>query len=724
MPMMLPDVTGMSNAEAAETYARHGFHVTPVRPGTKAPYVDRWPERATCDLDTVREHWRGHPDDGIAIHVGGCGLLVIDVDRPEIVAHWLWPLLEQAVFRPTTTDENSRRGHYFYRLRPDEMFGCGRGGLKLSDGEAAGFEVKCYGGAIVVGPTHHPRADEGGRYATEPVALIPFRPDEIAAKLNPASSNGERRPLTPAELDEKAQTFLSTYTDDDEPQALPPILRRFDPTQGERHSTMFDALCWAMREAKAGRFPAQRAADELQKNWVAAAHGREDEFERMVRDAIARADAESVDELRARAAGFSSVETYHNARKAIENGQPLLRGVIAEPDTPDTRSSRFRLVSAWELAEPVTPMRWLVRGIWPERSAGVLAGDKKSMKTWNLQAIALAVASGTALFDEYHVVTSGPVLYLSGEGGQNTFANRHQVIAARYYITPELLRALPFGVEFGVGTLTDKDFIDAVKRHLDTLQPKLVILDPLYAYHPNDVEVTNVYARGRMLTGLQSLVGGEAALIVGDHFNKTAGKNLDLDNIAQAGMAAWADSWILQKHRDTPNLDENKYWLEVETGTRRGGGKHLEVDWSMERNRNDPDVILWSGVDWESRPMTAKSAVGQVDKTVQAILQIVCDHPFEFTETQVLDKIGGRREKARDALLGLKANGGVVAKRSPRTESGRTMTRHLVGPGQDAERLRLNRFRLGEPAPGPDDAERVDGSSSYEGTGSERVTDE
>ena len=95
-----------------------------------------------------------------------------------------------------------------------------------------------------------------------------------------------------------------------------------------------------------------------------------------------------------------------------------------------------------------------------------------------------------------------------------------------------------------------------MKRHLDELQPKLVILDPLYAYHPSDVEVQNVYARGPMLANLRELIGDEAALIVGDHFNKTAGSRFDLDNIAQAGMAQWADSWILQKHR------EHQIWKE------------------------------------------------------------------------------------------------------------------------------------------------------------------
>ena len=106
----------------------------------------------------------------------------------------------------------------------------------------------------------------------------------------------------------------------------------------------------------------------------------------------------------------------------------------------------------------------------------------------------------------------------------------------------------------------------------------------------------------------------------------------------------------------------DKFWLEVETGTRRGGGKHIEVDWTLERDKSDPDVIMWAGVDWDTRPATAKSAGGQADDTVAAILQVVADHPNELTETGVLEKVGGNRAKARETFLGLKANGGVVVK--------------------------------------------------------------
>lgn len=530
-------------------------------------------------------------------------------------------------------------------------------------------------------------------------------------RADPAKAVGGREAT-----DEQVERFAAEHTRNAQPWHLAeyvvPKVRNANG-DGTRNPTR-DALCEAARDARVGWCSWTTAVAEIE---VAARDSYaqrgstfdENDFARSVKYAVGEANVEDMAVLEARyakrlAAEQKRRESLSRAERAMAPGGPWHPDTIWPPQPAN--ASRYRLVSARELAEPVESMRWLVRGIWPERSAGVLAGDKKSMKTWNLQALALAVAAGAALFDKYHVTSPGAVLYLSGEGGQNTFANRHQVIAERYGIS-RMLTELAFGAEFGVGALDDDEFTDAVKRHLDELQPKLVILDPLYAYHPSDVEVQNVYARGQMLAELRELIGGEAALIVGDHFNKTASGRLDLDNIAQAGMGQWADSWILQKHRETPNLDDNKFWLEVETGTRRGGGKHLEVDWTLERDKSDPDVIAWTGVDWETRPMAAKLANGKVDDTVAAILQVVADHPFELTETQVLEKVGGKREKGRDAFAGLKANGGVLVQKRERQEGERTRTRDLVGLGENAERLRARRFRLNEPAPAEEPAERT-----------------
>jgi hypothetical protein len=183
-------------------------------------------------------------------------------------------------------------------------------------------------------------------------------------------------------------------------------------------------------------------------------------------------------------------------------------------------------------------------------------------------------------------------------------------------------------------------------------------------------------------------------------------------------MAQWADSWILQKHRNVPNLDDDRYWLQVETGRRRGGGKHLEVDWALDRDKSDPDVIAWTGVDWEARPMAAKSSGSRADDKMTAILQVVADHPFELTETKVLHFVGGNRDKGREAFAALKSNGGIVIKDCAADEGGRQKVRPRVGLGPNAEQLRKKRFRRDEVRPEPNPPDSTD---TGDGTGSERV---
>lgn len=726
--LYVPDVSGLSLEEAALAYAEAGWYVLPTDPSDiKNPGSiagGHWQRRSSRDPDQIRRWWTANPNYGIALHCGRSGAVVFDLDRDEfatVPGRFVDALRSADAIQLTRAAGG--RGHYVFAMPAGESLS-NRSGAFATYGEVRGKN-----GVVIAAPTPHP---DGGHYHWAKTGPVVAPPPGALRECLSAANTEDVEPLT----DTAFEDFLRAHDRNDRPGAMKVVLDRFvaDVAGGvSRHYAMVKALGFGYRDAIAGYYPARRLTDALGESFHVAytkpMPGRrlrpdKDEFISAAKYVAAEEGGADPDELRARKDGFADVKNFKLAQRALAPGgrwhpdtfDERLRALPVE--SADDSAGRYRLVSARELAEPMEPMRWLVRGIWPERSAGVLAGDKKSMKTWNLQAIALAVAAGRSLFEKYHVTSPGPVLYLAGEGGQNTFMNRHQVIAARYYIDPETLRELPFGAEFGVGALDNSEFIDAVKRHLDMLQPKLVILDPLYAYHPSDVEVSNLYARGPMLANLRMLVGDEAALIVGDHFNKTAPDRLDLDNVAQAGVAQWADSWILQRHRNAPNLDEDKYWLQVETGTRRGGGKHLEVDWSLNRDKSDPDVIAWTGVDWECRPMDVKSPGSRADDTMTAILQVVADHPFELTETRVLQMVGGNRQRGREAFAALRSNGGIIVKDCPADEGGHQKVRARVGPGPNAERLRTKRFRLDELRLKPNPSDSTD---TGDGTGSERV---
>ncbi|MFJ5267096.1 bifunctional DNA primase/polymerase [Streptomyces sp. NPDC088358] len=83
---------------AALDAAAHGWHVFPLRPGTKRPALHgeasctrtgpceaghrKWEQRATTDPDRIRATWSGGPFN-VGIATGPSGLLVVDLDVPK-----------------------------------------------------------------------------------------------------------------------------------------------------------------------------------------------------------------------------------------------------------------------------------------------------------------------------------------------------------------------------------------------------------------------------------------------------------------------------------------------------------------------------------------------------------------------------------------------------------------------------------------------------------------
>jgi hypothetical protein len=83
---------------AALDAAEHGWHVFPLRPGTKRPALHgekscrrtgpcaaghvKWEQRATTDPDRIRSAWSRAPFN-VGIACGPSGLVVVDLDTPE-----------------------------------------------------------------------------------------------------------------------------------------------------------------------------------------------------------------------------------------------------------------------------------------------------------------------------------------------------------------------------------------------------------------------------------------------------------------------------------------------------------------------------------------------------------------------------------------------------------------------------------------------------------------
>lgn len=299
-----------------------------------------------------------------------------------------------------------------------------------------------------------------------------------------------------------------------------------------------------------------------------------------------------------------------------------------QADGPTVRE-RFKTVTAAELAAPVPPMRWLVKGVWPEASYGVLAGEKKTLKTYTGLMLALAVASGEPFLGEFVVPQPQPVLMYLGEGGQLPTMRRVQRLAESMRID---LASLPLRLVFDAGDITGEEFLTAFERKVQEASPGLVIVDPLYAFHPAGVEAQNLYDRGAMLAAIQRMLPPGAAFILADHFRKTGGKDLDLDSIAQSGVAQWADSWILQNHASSPRVDDGEFSIGMQFGSRQWGGQQYVAEWSLgqfdaEAGEHQGDLqVVVQAVGWGEKAQSYRT-----DTTEAAILALLEASPLEYT---------------------------------------------------------------------------------------------
>ncbi|OCH79838.1 hypothetical protein A9310_23380 [Gordonia sp. UCD-TK1] len=344
------------------------------------------------------------------------------------------------------------------------------------------------------------------------------------------------------------------------------------------------------------------------------------------------------------------------------NAESPLARTLAElfgetDESPPVSRARFAAVPASDLAGQIPPMQWLIKGVWALNSFGPLGGEKKTLKSYNLLSMSVAVASGLPFYGEFEVASPGPVLYYAGEGGRDEHQRRLQAIARAYGVP---LQDLPLHTVFDAGGLDEADFLGALHNHMDTIQPRLVVIDPLYAFHPTGVEAQNLYERGRMLSDFNAEVGNETSLVIADHFNKTGRAELDLDSIAQSGMGQWADSWMLQLHREPPDQDAGEFRLAMEFGSRRWGGRRWNVDWRLPSaeamERGEVGDVSWSV---ERSKADKESARGQ--QVEDDIVRVLRDEPdYSLTVTALREKVGGNREKTKRAVERMLAEGRIV----------------------------------------------------------------
>lgn len=182
-------------------YARMGFRIHPLQPGTKNhPRWSGWQERAASDLNEVRDWWRWHKADNIAVATGR-GLVVIDLDvkngddgfaslRQWLIEHPEVRLPVAPVVRTTTGG-----AHLYFRTNQR---------VKSCPGWRPGVDVRGEGGYVVAplsalrlmmdDGTHRRKEEVWLEYRLERGRLdqLPEMPDALLAAINTEGGSSTR----------------------------------------------------------------------------------------------------------------------------------------------------------------------------------------------------------------------------------------------------------------------------------------------------------------------------------------------------------------------------------------------------------------------------------------------------------------------------------------------------------------------------------------------------
>ncbi len=156
---------------------------------------------------------------------------------------------------------------------------------------------------------------------------------------------------------------------------------------------------------------------------------------------------------------------------------------------------------------------YIVDRLVPDASITILSGASGSFKTYSLLQIAIAVASGKPLFDQYQTQQSG-VLIIDEENGERLMQKRLYQLSATadlpIYFTPQM------GFE-----LTEEN-VDNVILSCLTYDLKLVVIDSLIRVHSADENSAREMAKVFKL--LRRFTEANIAVLVTQH-NRKPGAN-------------------------------------------------------------------------------------------------------------------------------------------------------------------------------------------------------
>jgi hypothetical protein len=434
-------------------YAQRGWKIFPIKEGTKDSPRVSWGSVATSDPEIVRAWWTKWPDDNIGLACGLSNITVVDLDNKKGKAgtqEWTGLLLDNGWDGDTLTSETPSGGnHLFYEGLARTCQGFARSeGIDIRGGGGKGGYV------LLPGSSYNPckesvaKGEIAGEYAWEagdlPLLPLPTWVTE-RAELRPEQEH-DATPVV--ELDQAH--FLNWGENYLKVDAEPAI-------EGRGGDNVTYKVACALR----GRGVSEEAALQLMLEYYNSRCNppwTHTELSEKVRHAYAYAK--------------HGPPGWETAEAQFDDEPPEIPG--AESGEAGAKS-RFLLLD--DLLK-LSPPEWLVRGLLPMNSVGVLYGASQTFKSFFAFHLAACCSVGMPSFKDKPSKKS-EAFYIAAEGAHG-FKLRAEAWMKRHGVRPESLRILPASVYLdraNEAEILASEIISIADRDL----PRLIVVDTLSA---------------------------------------------------------------------------------------------------------------------------------------------------------------------------------------------------------------------------------------------------
>ena len=493
--------------EHALDLARRGFHVFPLRAGSKEPPLIRaFQDDATRDPKRIRHWWKQWPDANVGISTSRFGrdqaLLVADIDTKNGKGgdRTMAALIADGFAFPPTFVQLTPTGgqHHFYVVPTAVRQGVDVFGEGIDVRSAGGYVVAA--GSILDGdPT---RMYLIGRDA-DPVPAPAWMIERCGAPRERASNADIPRQGIDAELaTQRALDYLA---------AIEPA------TQGGRNDAGFKVA------AKLRDFGVSQPDTEslMAEHWRCEPPLAAEELAHVVESAFRYAKNQ---------AGVDAVESYFEPVPPEEQAEPTAPAAAQPPKA----KRKLTLLRDDPTAKP--PALTLVQGLLREQGLSVWAGRPDSGKSTLLQDLAMHVSHGLPWLGRH--TTKAAVLYLAFERAEDIQARRNA-----FYLENELLAsdrgAVPFlSADCSGLILSNRETVEMIVAAVSELRevgqaagltpgaPVLLVVDTLSRAMGAADENSSADMGAAVLALTEIMTRAKAHVAVAHHLGKTEGKGL------------------------------------------------------------------------------------------------------------------------------------------------------------------------------------------------------